>query len=467
MATITKRGNSYLIRVSAGYDVNGRQIKKNMTWTPPASVRPSQIEKELTKQAILFEEKVANNRSMDPHIRFSEFAEKWMKSDAAGRLAPKTMQRYEMLLGRINQSIGNIQIDRLQPHHLVDFYLNLAEDGVRQDSKYLFNDLKKIKEDQGIKKIVDFAKKVGLATNTVSSALSNKPVSKTTVQAVAKAFKLEPSEIAKEIEGKINLSDRTVLHHHRLISSILQTAVHWGIITSNPASRVKAPSVKRSESKYLDEVQAKKLIELLETAPIQYRTMILLLIYSGIRRGELCGLDWHDVDFKNHVLHINRTSQYVKGKGIFDKDTKTEKSARSIKLSPLAFTALNKYKQWQKKEMLKRGHTWTEDVRLFTKDDDTPIHPDTISKWFHEFIEYNGLPAANIHSLRHTNATLMIASGVDIRTVSSRLGHSQTSTTMDIYSHAIQSADAAAAETIANILQPTENREKAKKKQKA
>ena len=100
------------------------------------------------------------------------------------------------------------------------------------------------------------------------------------------------------------------------------------------------------------------------------------------------------------------------------------------------------------------GDQWQEHDRLFTQWNGEPIHPDTVTSWFSGFVKKNNLPPETVHSLRHTNATLLIAAGTNLRTVSARLGHSQTSTTANIYAHAIQSADAAAAETLNDILNP-------------
>ena len=118
------------------------------------------------------------------------------------------------------------------------------------------------------------------------------------------------------------------------------------------------------------------------------------------------------------------------------------------------------YKQWQIERKLELGDRWNNSDKIFTSDDGKPLHPDTLSSWFAKFIKAhtNELPTISIHSLRHTNATLQIAGGVPLTTVAKRLGHSNTVTTGRIYAHAIQSADAAAAETIENLLKPDINR---------
>lgn len=204
----------------------------------------------------------------------------------------------------------------------------------------------------------------------------------------------------------------------------------------------------------MDEVQATHMIELHDAEPIQYITMVLLLLYTGMRRGELCGLEWKDIDLKGRILSIQRASQYTPEKGVFVKSTKTTSSIRTIKLPAIAVELLRDYRVWQLEQRFADGDQWENHDRLYTSWSGRPAHPETLTAWFEEFIKRTDLPSIHIHSLRHTNATLLIAGGEDIRTVSRRLGHAQVTTTVSTYTHAIQSADAKAAETLENVLSP-------------
>ena len=143
MATVKRRGQSYSIRVSCGYDVNGKQIIKSMTWKPQPVMSAAQAEKEAQRQAVLFEEKCRTGQVLQGNVRFADFAEIWLRDYAAKQVRATTFDRYKSMLPRINASIGHIRLDRLQPHHLLQFYDNLAETGVREDSKQRFKgDLK-------------------------------------------------------------------------------------------------------------------------------------------------------------------------------------------------------------------------------------------------------------------------------------------------------------------------------------
>ena len=126
MATVKRRGQSYSIRVSCGYDVNGKQIIKSMTWKPQPDMSAAQAEKEAQRQAVLFEEKCRTGQVLQGNVRFADFAEIWLRDYAAKQVRATTFDRYKSMLPRINASIGHIRLDRLQPHHLLQFYDNLA-----------------------------------------------------------------------------------------------------------------------------------------------------------------------------------------------------------------------------------------------------------------------------------------------------------------------------------------------------
>ena len=197
----------------------------------------------------------------------------------------------------------------------------------------------------------------------------------------------------------------------------------------------------------MDEQEARRLLELLQKEPIPYRTAITLDLLSGLRRGELLGLRWKDVDFENETVTIIQTSNYVSGYGIYVDSPKNRTSSRPLKLSRSVFAVLREYQEWQKKQRERCGGKWKdEDGRVFTSNSGAPIHPDTLSRWFREFAKKNGFPGVHIHTLRHTYASLMIADGVPLVVISKRLGHAQVSTTSNIYSHVIASADEKAAQ---------------------
>lgn len=451
MATIIKRKESYTITVSCGYDVNGKQLRQYMTWTPPQGMSQKQVEKELQRQATLFEEKCRQGRCIGGNIRFAEYAEYWITEYAEKQLKFRTVEDYRFLLKRINLAIGHMRLDDIQPTHLMMFYAQLAQKGIKESAKYHSDTLDVILQNAGIKK-TQLANASGICVQTVRVACKGDNVSAASATAIADALDLKIDDIFTATNDKECLSDKTIIRYHRAISSMLQQAVYWQIISSNPCKRVKAPKVKHKEARHLDEKQAQELLTALESAPEVYRVFVTLLLFTGLRRGEACGLEWQDVDFKNNLLYIRRNTLYSPKKGLFDDTTKTEKSERVIKLPPQATEILKQHKAEQRKQRYKMADKWHENGKIFTGYDGKPIYPDTFSGWFHDFVKKHNLPDACLHSLRHTNATLLIASGTNLTTVAKRLGHSNTSTTTRIYAHAIRTADEMAADTLQDIL---------------
>ncbi len=396
MASSRERAKgSYEIRVCLGYDINGKKICKSKTWRADPNMTEKQLKKALAKAEFEFEEEVKNGQFLKGEVKFADFSKKWLTDYAEPNLSPKTTERYRELLKRINSAIGHIRLNNLKPNDLIRFYHSLSESG---------KSLRKKKDKNG------------------------------------------------NVIGNQDLAPKTILHYHRLISSMLNKAVKWQIIHENVSQRVDPPKVPYKEAKFLDDEQARQLILLLENEPIQYKTMIILLIYTGLRRGELCGLEWKDINFDKKQLRVARASQCVPHKGIITKEPKTRSSLRVIDLSDTAIILLKNYQKWQTKEKFMLGDKWVDTDRLFCQWNGKPIHPDTITGWFRDFVKRNNLPKVTIHSLRHTNATLLISSGTDIRTIAGRLGHAQTSTTVNTYSHVIQSANRVAADRLDALL---------------
>ena len=452
MATIKKRGNSYLIRCYDGYDQNGKQIERTMTWKIPAGMSEKKAKKEAQHEAALFEERVRTGQTAERKIKFADFADKWFSDYAEVQLRPKTVQRYKGLMERIKPAIGHIYLDRLRPTHLTAFYKDLTK--IRKVSSYtVIVDLKALLKAQKVTQ-TRLASDANICTGTIKSIMSGNPATEETARKIADALHIDFDKLFQPSGDPQPLSGQTILHYHRLISVILQTAVEWQYIPANPAERVKAPKANNQEAEYLDDKQAIRLLELLDTQPIYYNTAVQVLLVTGMRRGEVLGLEWTDIDFDNQTITIQRSLQYLPEVGVFKDDTKTKSSHRVIKVPSSALVSLRQYRTWQKMTFLKNGLSWNESCQVFVTQNGTLMHPGTLTSWFGGFIKTTDLPQIHIHSLRHTNATLQIANGVSVTTVAGNLGHSTATTTTTVYAHAIQSAAAASAEMMDNLLNP-------------
>ena len=452
MAGIEKRKNGYVIKASLGYDANGKQIKRSFTWKPSPGLTQRAIEKELQRQAFMFEEKCKSEGLIKSSMTFSEFASMWFRDYAQRALKPTTLSGYRNMLKRTNQAIGHLRLDKIKPQHLQRFYNNLLEPNIREDTK-----LTPVEGFKGKMRELGFTQKrltelSGISEATLRRLYNERTVNNETAERLCNALRMDKWELFQQPKDSKPLSPKTVKEHHQFISSILKTAVLWGYLAQNPAERVRTPKASRREAEYLNEEEAMKLLKLLDCEDIQFKTMVYILMFGGLRRGELLGLMWSDINWDKRTLKIQRNVQYTSETGIYISSPKTDSSIREIHVPPIVLDLLKEYRKWQLQERMLIGDKWEDNDLLFTQWNGRPMFPDTPSKKFREFIKKTDLPHITVHSLRHTSATLLIVGGLDVRTVSQRLGHSRASTTLDIYSHAIKSADEMASKTLETML---------------
>ncbi len=392
--SIEKRGkNSYRLTVSEGFDLNGKPMIHRKT----VHGTKKDAEVELAK----FVTEVQNGLVIDgKSLKFSEFTEIWKRDYGSKELAPSTYKRYcRMLETRLLPYFGHFYINKIKPTDIMKFYDLLEKD----------TQLVRKKGNNGSK--------------------TKKP-----------------------------LSGKTILEHHRLLRAMLHKAVYWQLVVSNPAERVQPPKARKPKRKSYDDEQTKILLEnleLLSSEDTKYKVAIILTVFTGVRLGELMGLEWQDVDFKNGIISINRSSQYLSDIGVFTKVPKTESSIREIAIPEFIISLLEEYKLWYEEQKSVYGELWTNSDRLFVQADGKPMHPSTISKWFVKYVGQIGLPVINFHGLRHTNASLLVAQNIDIAVISARLGHAQISTTLDFYVHPLLSHNRKAGYALENLLLPT------------
>jgi integrase len=245
------------------------------------------------------------------------------------------------------------------------------------------------------------------------------------------------------------LSATSLRSYYRTLSACLQEAVYRGLIAINPVRQSRPPRVPRHEAAHYTEENAEQLIKALETAPIRLQLAILLAAACGLRRGEVIGLQWSDVDLSGKRLIVRHSAQVVVGAGMSLKTPKSGK-LRPIPLPELVVTA---FEAWQKEQTLQRetaGSEWRlpETDLVFTDPDGTWYTLDHLTRDFADFITTRKLPPLTFHGLRHTYATLAIGNNLPVSTVSALLGHSQASTTLNIYTHTLPNTARAAADLI-------------------
>ena len=425
MASIRKRGNAYQITVSNGRDASGKQILETATFTPDPSKTDKQNQKALEKFVFEFEEKVKSGKYLDGEkLTFSSFTDIWFEDYGNSHLEENTLQLYRYLLDtHISPEIGHLKLSKILPAHLNKLY-----------------------------NILGHSRKDGKAGG---------------------------------------YAPKTIKHIHNTISGIFETAIRWNIVTDNPCNRVEPPKLTptRDSLKNFTIEQTELFLSLLDkdyqvkykahdriddtgkpyhvaeysenkSLPTQFKLFFHMALFCGLRRGELIALEWSDLDFNNNSVNITKSTASVKGKPV-TKAPKTQSSIRKISVPSSVMQLAKEYRKEQLQYRLELGALWEGDNYIFIQWNGKQMHPDTPYKTFKKIIKrYNDsvmkdedkLPDIPLHGLRHTSATLLISQNVDVKTVSNRLGHAQTSTTMDIYSHALQKMDEQAATVLDNLL---------------
>lgn len=263
----------------------------------------------------------------------------------------------------------------------------------------------------------------------------------------------KPTNRKDEFGNFKTLSPASVHRVHEILSSIFNNALRWDLVPYNPCTKVIQPKYRRTKMSCYDEETSKRLIStLLQKAPTKHKCFVILAVLTGFRRGEIVGLHWDDIDFKNKTITVNRSAYYLSGQGTNEKAPKSETSNRTITVPNICFEMLKQWRAEQGKMRLALGNKWQGAKNIFTTDDGKIMNPTTVPKWFSEFLRKNNFTHIRFHDLRHTFATLLVGNKMNIKTVSSTLGHAQVSTTMNYYVHDLESASKASAELLENML---------------
>ena len=409
MANIEARKNkngkiiSYRIKIYKGRDSNGKRLKPyTKTWKVPENWSDNKIQKELNRIATLYEEECKSGLVVDNRQTFSQYAEYVINLKEKNGIKHQTITLYKKLLERINIAIGHIKLTDIRPQHLNNFYEQLRND-------------------------------INLTTG-----------------------------------GK--LSAKTIREYHALIGTILKQAEKEMLVTYNAASKASPPKNKRKPAQYLEIEEIKTIFNILEKEPLKWKVLIKLLAVTGARRGEILGLKWNKINFKENTIYIDNNLLYTQERGIYEESPKTESSIRYVTLPKETILLLKQYKKIYMEQKLSIGNKWIgKDNFIFTQENGLPMHPDSVTNYCRKLQnKYNikikeenkELPETkqkreiklSPHIFRHSQASILIFMKVDPVTVSKRLGHSQVSTTSDIYSHIMKKADEGAAETLSQVL---------------
>ena len=284
----------------------------------------------------------------------------------------------------------------------------------------------------------------GYIDNHIKPNIGNIPLEKLTTMDLQKFYrKLLTKGRVERIESKEQpkgLSAKTVRNINQVISSAMDLAVAQKIILVNPTNACELPKVEHQEMQTIPAEQLQAFLD--EARATGVYEMYYIELATGLRRGELLGLKWQDIDWKNGIIKVRRQVARIDGE-IVEAPLKTKNSYRAVTISPQAI------------EVLKQQKTKTKELKdpyIFPSPNGGPISPDSVNNMLKRVLERAGIPKVRFHDLRHTFATIALQNGVDIKTVSGMLGHFSAGFTLDTYAHVTTSAQKEAAQTIGNVL---------------
>lgn len=453
-ARFNKKGDllHYRLFVSDGLDWTGRQRRRYKIWTPDKpGMSQKQMEKAALAAAIKFEEEIRAGYEVDKRKKFHEYAEYVMDLKSRTGLSPTTIERYRSMLPRIYDGIGHMKLTDIRPYHLNDLYKHLAENGIRNKGA-IATAKKVVRKKVAALKLPKCAivKEAGFSQTTLNAILRGDSVTYANAEKLATYLGYSVSELFV-VEDKFKpLSDKTILEHHRLISMIMALAEKELLVPYNPAAKATPPKVSKKEADYFQPEEVMEIVKALEDVPIKWKAMAYILIDTGCRRGELMGLQWSNVDLDKGIMMIKQALLYTKAKGVYVGPPKTGRP-RAVCLAPETIAVLKKWKTEQLRTKILHGNIWQDTGFVFTKDDGTVMHPDSITDWLNKFSETNDLPHIHPHAFRHTVASILISNGIDPVTTANELGHANANTTQAIYAHQIARARAEASGVRAGV----------------
>ena len=378
MAYIDPRTNkkgeiiSYRIRVSRGYDAEGNRLKPYfMTYIPEKGMSKRQIEAEMNRQAVLFEEKCKGGEVADCNMRLRDFIPQYLETVSV-TMSPTTLHLYEQVISNhILPKLGGKKLTDIKPLHIQKFIKYLSE----LENKSPTNNTGKLSATTirrylcVLQSIFRLAVKLDIiATNPTSGAKLTLP---------------------KKVTPKIEIFSKA---------------------------------------------EAAEMLECLQTEPLQFQTFIQLAIITGARRGELVALKFSDFDYERCEVTISRAVIKVDGSGYQIKPPK-DYEVRTVTVNEHCIELVKQLQAEQERERERLGSKWAGDEWLFTKWNGEIMNVQTPTRQFSKFLERHGLKHRKLHSLRHTSATLLLYGGINIRQVQSRLGHSELETTQKYLHH--------------------------------
>lgn len=419
----TKKGTSYRITVSNGYDKNGHKIVKTTTFKPDSTLTPTQQKKALDKFALDFENKVKIGEMFDgDKMSFELFAEKWLE-DVKDNLAYSTYDSYDLIVNKqILPFFKGFKVSKIKTPLIEAFYKDLAK-------KYAYATVKKCSIVLG--SMFKTAIRWGMITfNPCTNAKFPK------FNKAKSELKFFTPEQSLQFLASLECTYQSTYKGHQRIDDTGKPYV----VSDYTESR---------------------------TVPTQYKVFFNIALFCGLRKGEILALHWKDIDFENNIINVDK-SVSISEEGVTLKNPKTYTSIRTVPLPKELVPLLKQYRKEYNITRLSLGDQWKGNENLFIQADGSLMGRTTPYQYFKRHLKrYNAwvvsneeaieqklevLPIIPLHGLRHSCATLLNYLDVNIIDISNILGHAQTSTTMDIYAHSFEEQKRVASDKIDEFL---------------
>jgi integrase len=264
---------------------------------------------------------------------------------------------------------------------------------------------------------------------------------------------LEDGKLNAKVDGKrVGLSPKSVRNVHAVLRHALNDALRWDLVPRNVALATDPPrsASAGAEMKTWTGEQVAEFLAYVNDDRLA--ALWTLYLTTGCRRGEGVGLSWDSVDLAAGRISIRHARVLAGSYDVIVSEPKTAKARRSVTLDSITVAALKAHRKAQLAERVAAESGWTDSGLVFTREDGTPLHPDAVSQRWERLVKSSGLARIRLHDARHTHATLALEAGVNPRVVADRLGHSDVSLTLGLYSHVTESVEAEAAERVANAI---------------
>lgn len=385
----------------------------------------------------------------------SEWMDYVLDSKSEAGRKRKTISTYRYCASRVREYMGDKLLHEVTPSDINKFLIDLKKGKVRSEDRAI------LRPDVDVPSVLrkceatkaGICRTTGIAPSTLDNAFSGQRILRSKAEQICATLCIPVTDLFILDCDKKQLSAATLEDYRRFIRLIFGVAERELQIPYNPATRIEKVSTRKNKSvKVLELDQLQQTIAAADLEPIDKRCLMHLMIATGCRRGELAALRWSGVYWEEGIIVIDSSILYTPEDGVYFEDSTKSGHDRALRLPPETLAILHEYRMWQMAKANRLADRWIDSDFIFTGRYGGQISPDSITSYVRKFQKKYDLPHLYPHKLRHTHASSLLYSGVDIATVSKRLGHRDISTTESFYLHSFLQADIESSDCISNLL---------------